>query len=100
MRVRRERKLIEIICIDCCKTYTAQSRAAKRCPECNLKHRREYRQEYAEANKKEQIEIQNKFKKPMYKPKPMSQILKEMEIYNKEHKTRLSYGQYVALVDK
>ena len=99
MRVRRERKLIEIVC-DCGKTYTAQSRAAKRCPECNLKHRKEYRQEYAEANKKEQVKIQEKPQKPMHKTKPMNQILKEMEIYNKEHKTRLSYGQYVALVDK
>lgn len=100
MRVRKERKLIEIACIDCGKTYTAQSRAAKRCPECNLKHRKEYRQEYAEANKKEQIEIQKKFKKPICNFKPTEQILKEMETYNKEHKTRLSYGQYVALVDK
>lgn len=100
MRVKKPRQPIEVICIDCGKTHTAQSRAAKRCPECNLKHRKEYRQEYAEANKNEQIEIQKKFKKPMRKPKPMSQILKEIEAYNKQHKTRLSYGQYVALVDK
>ena len=73
MRVRRERKLIEVACMDCPKMFIAQSRAAKRCPECNLKHRREYRQEYAEANKKEQVEIQKKFKKPMRKSKPMSQ---------------------------
>lgn len=100
MRVKKERQPIEVICIDCGKMFTAQSRAAKRCPECNLKHRKEYRQEYAEVNKKEQIEPKKKIKKPMRKPKTISQILKEVEAYNKEHKTRLSYGQYVALVDK
>jgi hypothetical protein len=34
------------------------------------------------------------------KSKSIWQITRELEQYNKEHKTRLSYGQYVALVDK
>ncbi len=30
---------------------------------------------------------------------PLSQILKELEEYNKAHKTRLSYGRFIAIKD-
>ena len=100
MRVKKPRQPIEVICIDCGCTYIAYSTAARRCPECNLKHRRKCRQEYAESNKKEQTKPPSKPKsKPRHKPKPMSQVLKEMETYNKEHKTHYTYGQFVLLVE-
>ena len=40
MRVKRERKPVEVICVDCGCTFTAFSRGALRCAECKVEHKR------------------------------------------------------------
>lgn len=75
-----KQKLFDLKCMDCHKIFRNPDENERFCPEC--KKIRE-----------------NKKPKPKAK-KSVLQITKELEKYNKEHKTRLSYGQYVALVDK
>lgn len=74
-----KQKLFDLKCADCHKIFRNPDENERFCPEC--KKIRE-----------------NKKPKPKAK-KSVLQITKELEKYNKEHKTRLSYGQYVALVD-
>ncbi len=75
-----KQKLFDLKCADCHKIFRNPDENERFCPEC--KKIRE-----------------NKKPKPKAK-KSVLQITRELEKYNKEHKTRLSYGQYVALVDK
>lgn len=74
-----KQKLFDLKCADCHKIFRNPDENERFCPEC--KKIRE-----------------NKKPKPKAK-KSVLQITKELEKYNKEYKTRLSYGQYVALVD-
>ena len=75
-----KQKLFDLKCADCHKIFRNPDENERFCPEC--KKIRE-----------------NKKPKPKAK-KSVLQMTRELEKYNKEHKTRLSYGQYVALVDK
>ena len=75
-----KQKLFDLKCAECNKVFRNPDENERFCPEC--KKIRE-----------------NKKPKPKAK-KSIWQITRELEKYNKEHKTRLSYGQYVALVDK
>ena len=82
------------ICSQCGeKFYTTQK--AQICPNCkeqNIKDRLEtQKEEYKSSNKPKTTTSKRK------KFKPISVIEKERAIYNKEHNTLLSYGQYVAL---
>ena len=74
-----KQKLFDLKCVECGKIFRNPDENERFCPEC--KKIRE-----------------NKKPKPKAK-KSVLQITRELEKYNKEHKTRLSYGQYVALVD-
>jgi Zn finger protein HypA/HybF involved in hydrogenase expression len=73
-------KLFDLKCSDCNKFFRNPDENEKICPECRR--------------------IKEKKKPKVNYGKSVNQILKELEKYNEEHKTRLSYGQYVALVDK
>ena len=77
------------------KFYTTQK--VQICPNCkeqNAKDRLEtQKEEYKSSNKQKATVAKRK------KFKPLSVIEKERAIYNKEHNTILSYGQYVALVE-
>ena len=82
------------ICAQCGeKFYTTQK--AQICPNCkaqNVKDRLEaQKEEYKSSNKPKTTTAKRK------KFKSISVIEKERAIYNKEHNTLLSYGQYVAL---
>ena len=89
MRVRRERKLIDVICVDCGCTFTAFSRGALRCAECKLEHKRR-------TAATGMVSFRNGKKSKPYKvKKSIREVLKELEEYNKKHGTRLSYGQFV-----
>lgn len=74
-----KQKLFDLKCADCHKIFRNPDENERFCPEC--KKIRENKKPKPKANKS------------------VLQITKELEKYNKEHKTRLSYGQYVALVD-
>ena len=77
------------------KFYTTQK--VQICPNCkeqNAKDRLEtQKEEYKSSNKQKVTVAKHK------KFKSISVIEKERAIYNKEHNTILSYGQYVALVE-
>ena len=78
-------KLFDIQCAECRKVFRNPDKNERFCPECKK----------IKDNKKKA-----KSKVKAIKSKSVLQITRELEQYNKEHKTRLSYGQYVALVDK
>jgi uncharacterized OB-fold protein len=76
-----KQKLFDLKCAECGKVFRNPNENERFCPECK--------------------KIKEKKNKPKLKEnKSIWQITRELERHNKEHKTRLSYGQYVALVDK
>lgn len=78
-----KQKLFDLRCVECHKVFRNPNENERFCPECK--------------------KIKESKKKPKQKAKSnksILQITRELEKYNKEHKTRLSYGKYVALVDK
>ena len=84
-------------CSQCGETFYTGQKGTQICPKCkeqNAKDRLEVqKEEYKSSNKpKATVAKRKKFK-------PLSVIEKERAIYNKEHNTILSYGQYVALVE-
>lgn len=82
------------ICSQCGeKFYTTQK--AQTCPNCKEQNRIERETQQKEIYKA--VKPNNKPKKRK-SFKSIPQIEKERAIYNKEHNTLLSYGQYVALV--
>ena len=80
-----KQKLFDLKCAECGKIFRNPDENERFCPECN---------KIKESRKKP------KQKAKSVKSKSIYQITRELGKYNKEHKTRLSYGQYVALVDK
>jgi predicted transcriptional regulator len=80
-----KQKLFDLKCAECNKFFRNPNENERFCPECN---------KIKESKKKQKPKVK------AIKSKSIWQITRELEQYNKEHKTRLSYGQYVALVDK
>ena len=80
-----KQKLFDLKCAECGKIFRNPDENERLCPECK---------KIKEGRKKQ------KQKAKSVKSKSIYQITRELEKYNKEHKTRLSYGQYVSLVDK
>ena len=75
-----KQQLFILKCAECHKVFRNPDENERFCPDCK--------------------KIKNKKK---LKPKPnknASQIIIELEEYNKKHGTRLSYGQYVGKFDK
>ena len=80
-----KQKLFDLKCVECGKIFRNPDENERFCPECN---------KIKESRKKP------KQKAKSVKSKSIYQITRDLEKYNKEHKTRLSYGQYVSSVDK
>ena len=80
-----KQKLFDLKCVECGKIFRNPDENERFCPECN---------KIKESRKK------LKQKAKSVKSKSIYQITRELEKYNKEHKTMLSYGEYVSLVDK
>ena len=80
-----KQKLFDLKCVECGKIFRNPDENERLCPECK---------KIKEGRKKP------KQKAKSVKSKSIYQITRELEKYNKEHKTMLSYGQYVDLVDK
>ena len=79
-----KQKLFDLTCAECYKFFRNPNENERFCPECK---------KIKENKKKAKTKIKTNESKTIW------QITRELEQYNKEHKTRLSYGQYVALVD-
>ena len=85
--------LILKICGQCGDEYYTNSPRKRICKKCEKVNRAE------NARKtNEQYKVYKPRKKAKFKS--IYQVIRDVEKYNKEHKTRLSYGQYVGLVDK
>lgn len=76
------------ICDNCKRKFVARSANAVYCEDCRKKAK--------------QIRIAKaKAKKPYYtrSKKSLYEIIREMEAYNREHNTHLTYGQYVLKIE-
>ena len=80
-----KQKLFDLKCAKCHKVFRNPDENERLCPECK---------KIKEGRKKP------KQKAKSVKSKSVLQITRELEKYNKEHRTMLSYGKYVSLVDK
>ena len=76
-----KQKLFDLKCAECHKVFRNPNENERFCPECK---------KIKESKKKRK----SKSDKNLY------QIMKDLAEYNKKHGTMLSYGKYVALVDK
>ena len=85
----RIRKPVEVICVDCGCTFTAFSRGALRCAECKIEHKRRTAATGMASYRN------GKKQKPYKVKKTIREVIVELERYNKEHGTHLSYGQFV-----
>ena len=78
-------KLFDLKCVECYKFFRNPNENERLCPECK---------------KIKENKNKAKQKTKSIKSKSVLQVTRELEKYNREHGTRLSYGKYVALVDK
>ena len=80
-----KQKLFDLKCAECYKVFRNPDENERFCPECK---------KIKESKKK------SRQKAKSINSKSILQVTRELEKYNKEHRTMLSYGEYVALVDK
>ena len=78
-----KQKLFDLKCAECYKVFRNPDENERLCPEC-----------------KKIKESKKKARQKSKSIKSILQVTRELEKYNKEHRTMLSYGKYVALVDK
>lgn len=78
-------KLFDLKCAECYKFFRNPNENERLCPECK---------------KIKESKNKAKQKAKSIKSKSVLQVTRELEKYNREHRIRLSYGKYVALVDK
>ena len=91
MRVKKEKQPIQLNCMDCGEVFIAYSKKALRCEKCRILSKKQRSKDWMQ---KDRAMSKNKTTKMPLK-KTIREVLRELEIYNKEHKTRLSYGQFV-----
>jgi hypothetical protein len=105
-------KTIEKECVDCKKMFTARSNAALRCAKCKVENRRKIekkcrekygQKQYVKSAKKRYMTELKKMKEKRLKENPnfksVSEIVKEIEEYNRKNGKRLTYGEYIALTN-
>ena len=80
-----KQKLFDLKCAECHKVFRNPNENERLCPDCKK----------TKENKKKARQ-----KAKSTKIKTVLQITRELEKYNKEHRTMLSYGEYVSSVDK
>ena len=80
-----KQKLFDLRCAECHKVFRNPNENERLCPDCKK----------IKENKKKARQ-----KAKSTKIKTVLQITRELGKYNDKHKTYLSYGKYVALVDK
>ena len=84
-------KIYEKICINCGETFKTHGHSALRCVEC--------RQQLERQKQRDRYLIKKAKGHRLRPAKSINQILRELEAYNKEHKTHLTYGQYMLKVE-
>lgn len=97
MRVMKPRQPINKNCIDCGYVFVAYSNKALRCPKCRKEHLRQMKADNQARYRTEEYKTAKAKRKP---PKmSMSEVLAAQEKYNKEHKTHISYGKFVQMLE-
>ena len=80
-----KQKLFDLKCAECYKVFRNPDENERFCPECK---------------KIKENKNKAKQKTKSIKSKSVLQVTRELEKYNREHRTMLSYGEYVNSVDK
>lgn len=91
----RVKKPVQVVCVDCGCEFIAYSRAALRCEKCkeeNLRLKKKKSQEKCRGVYKNHKKLKPKMS--------IGEVVMELEKYNRENHTHLTYGQYVALKEK
>lgn len=91
-----EDNLVRKICQQCGEEYYTAQPQTRICQKCKKANRQEINQAKNESFKSVNAESKPKARKK--KAKSISQILRDMEKYNKENGTELTYGKYLLLV--
>lgn len=76
-------------CFNCNREFTYTSDAKKYCPECDKQIKRERNRNFMRKKRRASIEI-----------KTLPEIMQDLKEYNEKHGTYLSYGRYVAMVER
>ena len=77
-------------CALCGETFIARSHSAKYCPECR---------DYAKIKRDRKYYAEKKNSYYKRSGKSIREIMRELQQYNREHKTNLTYGQYVQMIE-
>jgi predicted RNA-binding Zn-ribbon protein involved in translation (DUF1610 family) len=76
-------------CLNCDNKFYHTSDAKKYCPECDKEIKRERNRNFMRKKRRPSAEI-----------KPLPEIMQELKEYNEKHGTCLSYGKYVAMIER
>lgn len=76
-------------CFNCDRTFYHTNVGKKYCPECEKQIKRERNRRFMRKKRRASVEI-----------KTLPEIMQELKEYNETHGTCLSYGKYVALVER
>lgn len=79
-------------CQICGCVFLAKGNNAKYCPACRKE------QQYLQNKKNEQASRIKK-KASLLKSKSLNDLMWELKAYNEKHHTKLSYGEYVAMIE-
>ena len=83
----------KLICKHCGKEFTHKTFHKAYCDECNAERKRERNRKFMQK-KRGTVDVVAKPREN----KALSQVIRELEEYNKTHGTRMSYGQYVSII--
>ena len=96
MLMPKHSKKYRHICEDCGAEFFSASHNAMRCVPCRETARKSISKEWREKAKSKKPIIS----RVLPPRKSIRTVLRELERYNKEHGTSLSYGRYIALIEK
>lgn len=83
--------------MDCGKEIIARSRAKLRCDECNKLRIKQTNVDYHRRMREEKRRLE---RPQLYPKSSIRDVLRKLEEYNKANRKKLSYGQFVALMEK
>ncbi len=88
--------MYKLYCLQCGCEFEHRTRLKVYCDECIDKRQKERNIKYMRERRK----VRSKKNKILQKPKSIGEVISEMEAYNKEHGTKLTYGQYTQMICK
>lgn len=87
----------KLVCKQCGREFIHTTFCKTYCDECSADRKRERNKKF--MRKKRGSQISGGYKTTTRREsKSLSQVVRELEEYNKEHGTCISYGQYVSMI--